>query len=51
MQWGTSGIHQAAMLEDAFLFSLPFFYLFLQNCVKDNFNVWEMMRERAVGIF
>lgn len=39
------------MLEDAFLFSLLFFYLFLQNCVKDNFNVWETMRERAVGIF
>lgn len=51
VQWGASGIHLAAKLEDAFLFSLLFFYLFLQNYVKDNFNVWEMMRERAVGMF
>lgn len=49
--WGTSGINQAAKLKDAFLFFLLFFYLFLQNYVKDNFNVWETIRERAVGIF
>lgn len=54
VQWrarGTSGIHQAAKLEDAFLFFLLFFYPFLQNYVKDNFDVWETIGERAVGIF
>lgn len=50
VQWGTSGIHQATKLEVAFLFFL-FFSLFLQNYVKDSFNVWETIRERAVGIF
>lgn len=50
VQWGTSRIHQATKLEVAFLFFL-FFSLFLQNYVKDNFNVWETIRERAVGIF
>lgn len=51
VQWGSSGIHQATKLEDAFLFFLLFFSPFLQNYVKDNFNVWETIRERALGIF
>lgn len=51
VQWGTSGIHQAAKLEDAFFFFLLFLYPFLQNYTKDNFNVWETIRERAMGMF
>lgn len=49
VQWGTSGIRQAAKLEDAFLFFL-FFYPFLQNYMKDNFNVWEMIRESSGNV-